>query len=126
MFFLFICCKFTHKSNDMFFWNKFCGSLLFFLFLVNVSIGQTQFLKGNISSINSSDSLYGVQAFIKPLLTAHKKMARLNLQIPDDLATCRYGFFCKQEMKFEKATNIPLRIRLGSLPQCNYYERQRW
>ncbi|MEO8960266.1 MAG: hypothetical protein ABI325_00180 [Ginsengibacter sp.] len=42
--------------------------------------------------------------------------------IPSDFSTCRYGFFCKQEMKIEKAINLPLRVRLGSLQQCNYYE----
>ena len=42
--------------------------------------------------------------------------------IPSDFSTCRYGFFCKQEMKIEKATKLPLRIRLGSLQQSNYYE----
>ena len=46
-----------------------------------------------------------------------------NLQvIPGDLSTCRYGFFCKKELVVEKAIKIPLRIRLGSLQQCNYYE----
>ncbi|MEO9022555.1 MAG: hypothetical protein ABI290_10520 [Ginsengibacter sp.] len=47
----------------------------------------------------------------------------MNLQsIPADFSTCKFGFFCKQELKIEKATGIPLRIRLGSLEQCNYYE----
>ena len=42
--------------------------------------------------------------------------------IPGDLSTCRYGFFCKKELVVEKAIKFPLRIRLGSLQQCNYYE----
>ncbi len=42
--------------------------------------------------------------------------------IPANLSTCQYGFFCKQELKIEKATKLPIRVRLGSLQQCNYYE----
>jgi hypothetical protein len=40
----------------------------------------------------------------------------------DDFATCNYGFFCREELKIEKALKLPIRIRLGSLEQCNYYE----
>ncbi|MEP6925996.1 MAG: hypothetical protein ABI834_00100 [Ginsengibacter sp.] len=42
--------------------------------------------------------------------------------IPSDFYTNNMGFFCKKELVLEKATKIPLRFRLGSLQQCNYYE----
>ncbi|HXR82874.1 MAG TPA: hypothetical protein VN722_01065 [Hanamia sp.] len=42
--------------------------------------------------------------------------------IPSDFSTCNYGFFCRQELKIEKSTRIPIHIRVGSLQQCNYYE----
>lgn len=32
------------------------------------------------------------------------------------------GFFCKQEIKFEKVTKIPFRFRLGSVQQCDWLE----
>jgi len=106
----------------MFFWNKFCGLLLFFLFSASLSNGQTAVVNSNNSSKNTSDSFHYVNVFSDPLLMSN---IRANSQVPADLATCKYGFFCKQEMKFEKATNVPLRIRLGSLQQCNYYEGKR-
>jgi hypothetical protein len=36
--------------------------------------------------------------------------------------TQHMGFICKKEMALERAIKIPLRIRIGSLQQCNYLE----
>jgi hypothetical protein len=46
----------------------------------------------------------------------------INNEIPQDYYTRNFGFFCRQELRVEKVTKIPLRFRLGSLQQCNYYE----
>jgi hypothetical protein len=42
--------------------------------------------------------------------------------IAADFYTCNFGFFCKKELQFEKATKIPFRFRLGSLQYNDYLE----
>ncbi len=32
------------------------------------------------------------------------------------------GFFCKQEIRFERATKIPFKFRLGTVQQCDWME----
>ena len=39
-----------------------------------------------------------------------------------DYYTKNLSFFCRHEWKFEKATGLPLRFRVGSLAQCNLLE----
>lgn len=34
----------------------------------------------------------------------------------------RLGFFCKQEIKLDKISTIPIRFRLGSMEECNKLE----
>ena len=108
----------------MFFWNKFCGLALLFSIITASSYAQNSksfrpfvnefFLK---DKLNRSDS----SLFILSLFSSDKTVPGRQL-IPPNLSMCNYGFFCKQELRLEKATRLPIRFRLGSLQQCNYYE----
>ena len=42
--------------------------------------------------------------------------------LPAGAATAHYGFFCRQELKWDKALPTQLRFRVGSMESCNYLE----
>ena len=42
--------------------------------------------------------------------------------IRPDFYTQNFGFFCKKELQLEKITKIPVKIRLGSVQQCDWLE----
>ncbi|MEO8412477.1 MAG: hypothetical protein ABI472_02415 [Ginsengibacter sp.] len=80
---------------------------------------NTNFLLNN--KLNSRDSLIH---FVSPysVLVSYQQVKP---PVTANFTTCSYGFFCREELVIEKATRIPLRLRLGSLQQCNYYEGKR-
>jgi len=34
------------------------------------------------------------------------------------------GFFCRKELQVEQKTKIPVKLRVGSIEQCNYLEQK--
>jgi len=105
------------------FWNKICGIVLFLIISglslpaqsITLPLVNPPFLIKN--TLNNSGSHY----FMSPR-SAVTGLYNLKQIVPADFYTCNIGFFCKKELLIEKATKIPLRFRLGSLQQCNYYE----
>ena len=44
------------------------------------------------------------------------------VQIPANFYVTQLGFVCKKEWKFESATKLPLRFRLGTIQYCDWLE----
>lgn len=116
----------------MFFWNKICGLILIFLLQAIFSYGQRldslSFLNSNFLFLNSSDQhvLMTISKKKDPepyyFLLKFSNKKTMTTTIPSDLSICNNGFFCRQELKIEKVAKVAIRIRLGSLEQCNFYE----
>lgn len=100
------------------YWNKICG-IGIFLFLVSYNItAQTRptqdfrpskVLKFDVLKERSNMNLRSDQVSFTKLL-------------PANFYTQNFGFFCKKELAVEKYLKVPLRVRLGSVQQCDYLE----
>ena len=75
----------------------------------------------------SVDSMQRRPVIAKPVLPDH---GSASWNTPPRPASIPYDYYnslgaaCKAELKLEKATHVPLRIRLGSLAQTDYLEQK--
>ncbi len=69
------------------------------------------------AQLNTGKTIAGKGSFVKPDTTL-----KLGAVLPRNFATCNYGFFCKQELKLEKQTHVPIKFRLGSIEYTNWLE----
>jgi hypothetical protein len=66
---------------------------------------------------------FSAQAQKRPINVADStvRLAHFSL-LPTNLATQHYGFFCRQELKWDKKLPVQLRFRLGSQQMCDRLE----
>ena len=119
------------------------GKILFFcmIFVVGGAFGQNIGNKNldnknlfNVKSTYQGDKNTSFYNYLKKPASKIQQQPVINLNpvirlnpvscsvISSDFYTQGFGFFCKKELQFEKATKIPLRFRLGTLQYNNYLE----
>ena len=113
----------------MFFWNKICVIAAFFFISLQTVNAQNEGLlsKGKYfflaKPVQSSNALFfsaGTKRGTKNFLPKNQVLPLTTGLL--DFYSSTPGFFCRQEIKIQKATGLPIFLRLGSLNQCNYYE----
>ncbi len=75
------------------------------------SQATSSLFKKNILIKRVSDSTVKKNNYVSP-----------SMLVSPTFYSCNLAFFCRQELKFEKATKIPLKFRLGSVQQVDYLE----
>ena len=99
------------KAKIILFCTAFVGSNVFSQQLKNPPIKIQQLSLSKRLTVQINSSLFLPQLFPTAIQV-----------ITPNYYTDRLGYFCKQEIKFEKSTRLPLRFRLGSIADCDRLE----
>jgi hypothetical protein len=120
------------------------AKILFFcmIFVGGDAFGQTNGVKTSIFEPLRKEKLilipYNTSSLniksdwnIRPQLKT--RPANISMKITDinyniirpDFYTQNFGFFCKKELQLEKIVRVPVKIRLGSVQQCDWLEGKR-
>ncbi|HMJ46609.1 MAG TPA: hypothetical protein VK498_04735 [Ferruginibacter sp.] len=92
---------------------------LFFcmIFVANCAFSQLNSLNPPTFKPSSQSLFYSTANYFPPLIS--------NKVISPDFYSRNMGFFCRQEIKLEKATKIPFKFRLGSVQYCDWLEAKK-
>jgi hypothetical protein len=84
------------------------------IFVANSVAAQQNKLQS--TTVKAFTPITSLSAFPIPLQNAEKSIIDPHFYVNN------LGFFCKKELKFEAATGIPFKFRLGSLQYCDRME----
>jgi len=78
----------------------------------------------SVEQINSINNKQTENVIFPNRGTKYSQSVPMNYNSLQNFYVQSIGFFCKQEIKLEKNTLVPLRLRLGSVDYTNYMEQK--
>ena len=94
---------------------------------LNTSYSNSSYLNNSLKNA-SSNTPYPIAShfLISSIKSTDTSQLFSTFILPANFYSCHIGYFCRKEIKFEKATRIPLRFRIGTLQECNRLEGKRY